>query len=78
MKILVEITFQFAFILFLLIFATGLLIESYEIAGLGLLGVIAECYIFKTFLDKGWFHYQQFLIIFPTAFLSRLAVGFKK
>nr|DAM45042.1 MAG TPA: hypothetical protein [Caudoviricetes sp.] len=52
MKTLVEITFQFAFIIFLLIFATGLLIESYEIAGLGLLGVIAECYIFKIFLDK--------------------------
>lgn len=34
MKTLVEITFQFAFILFLLIFATGLLIERYVLAGL--------------------------------------------
>lgn len=52
MKTLVEIVFQFVFILFFIIFATGLFIESYEIACLGLLGIIAQCCIFKTFIDK--------------------------
>lgn len=52
MKTLVEIVFQFVFILFFIIFAVGLFIEIYEIAGLGLLGIIAQCCIFKVFIDK--------------------------
>ena len=52
MKTFIEIVYTFVFIIFLFIFAAGLFIESYEIAGLGLAGVVAQCYIFKIFLDR--------------------------